>query len=72
MLIIEFDGSAVDPEVAALIYDHVRKATEASSCRRHFPGRVSFRVDRAQVRVVDACCTPFLQEVKDAVGNALA
>ena len=69
MLNIEFDCSGADPAVAAIIEEHVREATEALRCSRHFPGRVSFRVDRAQVRVVDACCILFLQTVRDAVGT---
>jgi hypothetical protein len=41
MLSIEFYSSGADPEVAALIEEHVRKATEALRCSQHFPGRVS-------------------------------
>jgi hypothetical protein len=69
---IEFDGSGADPAVAALVERHVRKAIEAMCCTHDFPGRVSLRVDGAQVRVVAACCPLFLQTVKDAVGNTLA
>jgi hypothetical protein len=72
MINIEFDASGADPEVTALIEQHVRKATEALRCPHHFPGRVSFQVDEAYIRVVDACCPLLLQVVKDAVGNALA
>jgi hypothetical protein len=72
MLSIQFDGSGADRAVAALIEQHVRNATEALSCSRHSPGRVSFPVDKALVRVVDACCPLFQQAVKDAVGNALS
>ena len=69
---IEFDGSGADPVVAAFIEGHVRKAIETLCCTHDFPGRVSFRVDGAQVQVVSACCPLFLQEVKDAVADALA
>jgi hypothetical protein len=72
MINIEFDATGADPEVTALIEQHVRKATEALRCPHHFPGRVSFRVDGAHVRAVDACCRSFLQAVRDSVGNALA
>jgi hypothetical protein len=69
---IEFDGSGADPVVAAFIEGHVRKAIETLCCTHDFPGRVSFRVDGAQVRVHSACCPLFLQAVKDAVADALA
>jgi hypothetical protein len=68
----EFDRSGADPVVAAFIEGHVRRAMEALCCTHDFPGRVSFRVDGAQVHVVSACCPLFLQAVKDAVANALA
>jgi hypothetical protein len=67
MLSIEFYSSGADPAVAALIEKDVRKATEAMRCAHHFPGRVSFQVDDAHVRVGDACCPLFLQPVRYAV-----
>jgi len=38
-------------------------------CVHHFPGRASFRVDGAKVRVVAACCPWFLRAVRDAVAT---
>ena len=72
MLNIEFDGGGADPAVASQIEGHGMKAIEALCCTHDFPGRVSFRVDGAQVQVVSACCPLFLQAVKDAVADALA
>jgi hypothetical protein len=72
MLPIEFEATGADPAVARLIEEHVRKALRELCCPHHFPGRVSFRVDEAHVRVVDACCRSFLDAVRDSVGNALA
>lgn len=72
MLRIEFFGSGAEKDVAAVIEQQLKKAVESLRCPSHLPGRVSFRADRAHVRVVDACCTSFLQAVEDAVGNAFA
>ena len=72
MLRIDFYASGAENDVAAVIEQQLKKAVESLRCPSHLPGRVSFRVNRAHVQVVGACCTSFLQAVKDAVGNALA
>ncbi len=69
---IEFDHSGADKDIATALEQHARKATEPLRCSRHFPGRVSFRIDREQVRVVDGCCAPFVEEVKTATAMILA
>jgi len=72
MLKIEFDGNGADEDVGAVIEQQLRKAVESLRCQQHFPGRVSFYVDRAHVRVVDGCCDSFLQTVREAIVEALA
>jgi hypothetical protein len=72
VLEIEFDSSSAEMSVAAALEHHVRKAIEPLRCPRHFPGRVSFRGEGNEVRLVDACCAPFLEEVRVPVALILA
>jgi hypothetical protein len=64
---IEFESSDAARDVAVELEQHVRKATEPLRCPHHFPGRVSLRADREQVRVVDGCCAPFVEKAREAI-----
>ena len=68
----EFDTGRADKNVAAALEQHARQATEPLRCHHHFPGRVSFRIDREQVHVVGGCCTQFVEEVRAATAVILA
>jgi hypothetical protein len=69
---IEFDHSGANKNVLTALEQHARKATEPLRCHHHFPGRVSVRIDREQVHVVDGCCAPFVEEVRAVTRVILA
>lgn len=70
MLEINFEAEGMSDGVAARIEQEVRKITGLLRCPDHFPGRISVRVEGADIQVVDACCDTFLREVRNVIKDA--